>query len=115
MALLFAGLYRLLPVAKVSLRRALLGGLGAALVWRFVGMLMAYYVTNLSSVNVLYGSMATVVVVLLFLEVAFIILLVGAQAIAELERSERTGFLLGTRMRETSQLKSPARKQPSLA
>ncbi|MBI5534117.1 MAG: YihY/virulence factor BrkB family protein [Deltaproteobacteria bacterium] len=88
---LFAGLYRILPVAKVSLRRALIGGLCAAVLWRVAGIVMAYYFTNLSTVNVVYGSLATVVVVLLFLEVAFIILLLGAQVIAELEASAAAG------------------------
>jgi len=38
-----------------------------------------------SLVNVVYGSLATVVIVLLTLETAAIILLLGAQVIAELE------------------------------
>ena len=40
---------------------------------------------SVSLVNVVYGSLATVVVVLLTLEAAAIILLLGAQVIAELE------------------------------
>jgi uncharacterized BrkB/YihY/UPF0761 family membrane protein len=43
-------------------------------------------------VNLLYGSLATVVVLLLFLEGAFIILLLGAQVIAELEASAAAGL-----------------------
>jgi len=91
LVLLFAGIYRVLPVMKVSLRRALVGGLCAAVLWRLVGVFMVYYFTNLSMVNLIYGSLATVIVVLLFLEVAFIILLLGAQVIAELEASAAAG------------------------
>ena len=40
-------------------------------------------------VNIIYGSLTTTVIALVFLEVAAIILLFGAQAIAEYERSER--------------------------
>jgi YihY family inner membrane protein len=89
---LFTGLYRILPVIKVSLPRALTGGLCAAVLWRVAGGFMVYYFANISQVNVIYGSLATVVVVLIFLEVAFIILLLGAQVIAELEASSAAGL-----------------------
>ncbi len=42
-------------------------------------------------VEVVYGSLATVVVLLLGLEVAAIIVLIGAEAIAELERNDLVG------------------------
>jgi YihY family inner membrane protein len=91
LVVLLAGLYRVLPVGKISMRHALVGGLCAAVLWRVAGMIMAYYFTNLSTVNLVYGSLATVVVVLLFLEAAFIILLLGAQVIAELNASAAAG------------------------
>ena len=91
LVLVFAGIYRVLPVVKISLRRALVGGLCAAILWRLVGILLVYYFTNISMVNLIYGSMATVIVVLLFLEITFIILLLGAQVIAELEESAAAG------------------------
>ena len=92
LVLLFATIYRVLPVMKVSLRRALIGGLCAAVLWRLVGFFMVYYFTNISMVNLIYGSLATVIVILLFLEIAFIILLLGAQVIAELEASSAAGL-----------------------
>lgn len=92
LVLLFAGIYRVLPVVRISLRRALVGGLCAAVLWRLIGRLLVYYFANLSMVNLLYGSLATVIVMLLFLEVAFIILLLGAQVIAELEASSAAGL-----------------------
>jgi uncharacterized BrkB/YihY/UPF0761 family membrane protein len=52
---------------------------------------MVYYFASLSMVNVIYGSLATVVVMLLFMEIAFIILLLGAQVIAELQASASAG------------------------
>ena len=45
-----------------------------------------WYFANLSMMNVVYGSLATAIIVLLTLEVAALILLLGAQVIAELER-----------------------------
>jgi len=91
LVLLFAGVYLALPVGRISRRRAFIGGLSAAILWRAVGVLLSYYFATLSMVNLLYGSLATVVVVLLFLEGAFIILLLGAQVIAELEASAAAG------------------------
>lgn len=91
LVLLFAGTYHLLPVGRISRRLALIGGLCAASLWRGVGVLLSYYFASLSMVNALYGSLATVVVLLLYLEGAFIILLLGAQVIAELEASAAAG------------------------
>ena len=50
--------------------------------------LLILMVIALSQVNVLYGSLTTAIVVLLSLEVAATLLLLGAQVIAEYERIE---------------------------
>lgn len=92
LVLLFAAIYRVLPVVKVAMRRAMIGALCAAVLWRAAGIAMAYYFANISMVNLVYGSLASVVVVLLFLEATFIILLLGAQVIAELEASAAAGL-----------------------
>ncbi len=91
LVLLFAGFYKVLPVGRISRRLAFIGGLCAAILWRGVGVLLSYYFASISMVNVLYGSLATVVVLLLLLEGAFIILLLGAQVIAELGASAAAG------------------------
>ena len=91
LVLLFAGVYSVMPVGRIPRRSALIGGLSAAILWKIVGVLLSYYFATLSMVNVLYGSLATVVVVLLLLEGAFIIVLLGAQVIAELEASAAAG------------------------
>jgi membrane protein len=88
----FAGIYRVLPVVRISLRRALAGGLAAAVLWRLTATFMVYFFANLSMVNVLYGSLASVIVVLLLLEIVFVILLLGAQVIAEIEASSAAGL-----------------------
>ena len=89
---LFTGVYHVLPVMKVSLRRAFIGGFCAAVLWRVVGFLMVYYFTNISMLDLIYGSLATIIVVLLFLEAAVIILLLGAQIIALLEANAAAGL-----------------------
>ena len=92
LVLLFTGIYGVLPVGRISKRLAFIGGLCAAVLWRVVGLLLSYYFSTLSMVNLLYGSLATVVVVLLLLEGAFIIVLLGAQVIAELKASADAGL-----------------------
>lgn len=90
--LLFSAIYKVMPVVKVALRRALVGGFVAALLWEGARLLLIYYFAHLSFVNAVYGSLATLIVVLLTLEAGAIILLLGAQVIAELERNARLGL-----------------------
>lgn len=87
--LLFSAIYKVLPVVRIALRRALVGGFVAALLWEGIRLLLVYYFANLSFVNAVYGSLAALVVLLISLEVGAIILLLGAQVIAELERNSR--------------------------
>jgi len=90
--LLFSAIYKVLPVVKIAIRRAVVGGFVAALLWEGVRLLLVFYFANLSFVNVVYVSFATLIVMLLSLEVGAIILLLGAQVIAELEHNARHGL-----------------------
>jgi len=97
--LMLTSLYLVMPVGKIALRHALVGGVTAAVLWELARHALVWYFTTLSFVNVIYGSLATAVVALLTFEVAAIILLFGAQVIAEFERctlgqgpQERMGF-----------------------
>lgn len=90
--LLFTLFYKIMPVVKVSFRRALVGGITAAVLWEMVRHLMVSYFTSMSIVNVLYGSMATIIIVLLVFEAVALILLLGAQVIADLQRSANAGI-----------------------
>jgi len=89
---LFTAIYKVLPVVRITLRWALVGGLIAATLWEAVRLVLVYYIANISLVNMVYGSFATIIVLLLSLEIASMILLLGAQVIAELERSARAGL-----------------------
>lgn len=87
LVLMLTSIYLVMPPIKVSFRRALAGGGSAAILWEIVRNIMVWYFDNLSLVNVVYGSLGTVIIVLLSMEVAAVIILLGAQVIAELERS----------------------------
>ena len=84
LAALFTAIYLFIPVAKVPLRHAAVGGVVAAVLWELVRNFLVWWFSNVSLVDVVYGSLATVVIILLTLESAAIILLLGAQIIAEL-------------------------------
>ncbi len=92
LVLLFTLFYKIMPVVKVSFRRAIAGGLTATILWEMVRHLLVSYYTNISIVNVLYGSMATIIIVLLIMESVALILLLGAQVIADLQRSADAGL-----------------------
>jgi len=78
--------YLVMPVGRLQLRHALIGGVTAALLWEATRHLLLWYFASLSQVNVVYGSLTTAIVVLLSLEVAAALLLYGAQVISEYER-----------------------------
>ncbi len=73
-------------------KRALVGGIFAAFLWEITRQVLLWYFANLSLVATIYGSLATVIIVLLSMEIAAVILLLGAQVIAELQRSENLGI-----------------------
>jgi YihY family inner membrane protein len=78
--------YLVMPVGRLSLRHALIGGVTAALLWELTRHVLVWYFATLSQVNVVYGSLTTAIVVLLSLEIGATLLLFGAQVISEYER-----------------------------
>lgn len=86
LVLLLTALYLIMPVGRIAWRHALIGGVVAAVLWELARRVLVWYFRTLSLVNLVYGSLATAVVVLLTFELAALILLLGAQVIAEFER-----------------------------
>ncbi|WP_342748414.1 YhjD/YihY/BrkB family envelope integrity protein [Solemya velesiana gill symbiont] len=63
------------------------------MLWEITRHVLVWYFSTLSQVNLVYGSFATAIVALLSFEAASLILLFGAQVIAEFERhSGKQGF-----------------------
>ncbi len=86
--LVLASIYFVMPVGRLSWRHALIGGVSATLLWEISRHVLAWYLATLSQVQTVYGSLTTAIVVLLSLEIGAIVLLFGAQVIAEYERIE---------------------------
>jgi YihY family inner membrane protein len=84
--LVLTSIYLVMPVGRLSLWHASIGGVTAALLWEIARHVLVWYFSTLSQVNVVYGSMTTAIVVMFSLEIAATLLLLGAQVIAEYER-----------------------------
>lgn len=84
--LMLTSLYLVMPVGRLAWHHALIGGITAAVLWEITRRLLVWYFATLSFVNVVYGALATTVIILLSLEAGALILLLGAQVIASYER-----------------------------
>ena len=97
--ILLTSLYLVMPVGRLSVQHALIGGITAAVLWELMRHFLIWYFSTLSLVNVIYGAFTTSIIILVSLEMASIILLLGAQVIAEYER-------IGTRQKNDHGLQS---------
>jgi YihY family inner membrane protein len=84
--LLLSAVYLVMPVGRLSPRHALIGGAVAAVLWEVTRHGLGWYYTTVSQIQVVYGTFATSVGVLLSAEFGAFVLLAGAQVIAEFER-----------------------------
>lgn len=84
--MIVTSIYLVMPVVRVRLRHALIGGITATVLWEITRQVLIWYYETISMVNLIYGSIAISVVSLLSIEVVAVIMLMGAQVIAELER-----------------------------
>ena len=85
--LLVSAIYLVMPVGRLSLRHALIGGTTASLLWEIMRHILVWYYATMSQIQVVYGSLTTSVAVLLSVEIGALVLLLGAQVIAEFERT----------------------------
>jgi membrane protein len=75
----FTLLYRFLPYTRVDPRAALVGGVTAAVLWQLAGLAFAALVASSTSYAAVYSSFAVLIVFLLWLQLAWLIVLVGGQ------------------------------------
>lgn len=91
-SLLFAVLYWAAPSARQGgFRWVTPGSSLAVLAWIAASALFALYVANFGSYNKVYGSVAVVIVFLTWLWISNLLILVGAEFDAELQRTRATG------------------------
>jgi YihY family inner membrane protein len=93
--MLLTAIYMVMPIGRIAASHALIGGVAAAILWEIARHVLIWYFSTLSLVNLVYGSLATSIVTLLTLEVAAMILLLGAQVIATYERLSKEAYVQG--------------------
>ena len=87
--LLLTAIYLVMPAGRLSFRHALIGGAAAGLLWEIMRHGLVWYYATMAQIRVVYGSLTTAIAVLLSVEIAGLVLLLGAQVIAEYERLAR--------------------------
>lgn len=84
--LLFALLYWAAPNAKQKFRWVSPGGVLAIVIWLVASAGFAFYVANFGSYNKTYGSLAALIIFLVWMWMSNVAILLGAELNAELER-----------------------------
>ena len=106
--LLLTAIYLVMPVGRLSFRHALIGGITAGLLWEVTRHLLVLYYETMAQIQVVYGSLTTAIVALLSVEIAAIVLLLGAQVISEYERIRREPIEVEPKPMKTSPPPPPA-------
>jgi YihY family inner membrane protein len=89
--LLLTSFYLVMPLVRITFWHAVLGGTIATVLWEITRRVLVWYYSVVSSVNLIYGSFATSVVALISIEAISVIILLGAQVIAEVTRRNAPG------------------------
>ena len=101
----FTFIYIFIPNTKVKLRAALIGGLVAGILWETVGWGFAAFVVNSTKYMAIYSAFATLIVLLIWLYVSWLILLIGGSIAFYVQRPEQRNLQsrilrLSNRMKE---------------
>jgi len=89
-SLALATLYTVLPNTRVPFRFAIVGGMLAGALFEFTKFGFAFYVTNLASYEKLYGALGTLPVFLIWLYLAWVVVLIGSEVVFCLQHPEQS-------------------------
>jgi membrane protein len=67
--ILFASFYRSLPAVHVRFRLSLVGGVVVSILRETTRAILVWYFSSVSLVNVVYGSLGTIIILLITMEV----------------------------------------------
>jgi membrane protein len=106
MAVAFTSIYAFMPNARVQLRSALVGGAVAGVLWASAGWAFASFVANSPNSNyaAIYSSFAIVFVFMLWMYVAWLILLIGGTVAFYHQMPEYLGVMPG-QLKASNQLR----------
>ena len=95
LALVVVGLaaaYRYLPCRREPRWQWLsVGSVAAAVAWLVSSLLFSWYIANFGHYNVTYGSLGAAVGMMMWMWISMVVILVGAQLNAEIERQTARG------------------------
>ncbi len=74
----FAFIYMFLPNTQVKLLPAFVGGLVTAIIWKIMGWGVATFIANSASSIAIYSAFASVIILMVWMYVGWLVLLVGA-------------------------------------
>ncbi|WP_354622667.1 virulence factor BrkB family protein [Psychromonas sp. MME2] len=83
--LAFAGVYTLVPHQRVRFRYALIGGFLTSLLFHLATDLFSLYITHFPTQQLIYGALAVIPILFVWIYFVWLIILIGAEVTATLE------------------------------
>lgn len=85
----FTLVYKVAPKVHVPTHVALLGGVFCGVMWELTKVAFGYYVAHVASVNSVYGSLGSVIILLIWINLSAVVTVLGAEVGSEWDRLER--------------------------
>ena len=81
----FALSYKFLSRRKLSFKSVLVGGLTATILWEILKHIFGVYIVRIKLYSVIYGSIGSLILLMLWLYYSILVYLLGAEIAMELE------------------------------
>jgi len=110
MAAAFGFIYFYMPNRKVNIKSAFIGGLTTAVIWKFMGVLFSIFVASSSQQTAIYSAFASIIVLMVWIYLAWLVLLIGASISyyhqnSSQMNSNKKDIIIGNELKERLSLK----------